>query len=688
MGFLTLTGNLEVIEITDTHIRIKTFVSFNCYNRSGGLINRTSLSSELNRANFMNSELNKFILVGCDDLATIEGNLGRNFTSGCMSVCSDSQDVLSGSCSGSGCCQISIPKGLKGFEVELSSKRNHTEVSSFNLCGYAFLGEEKSFRFGGASDLSDPTFINRIEESVPRVLDWVIANNSCVDAKNSNDFACLQNSHCVDSDTGFAGYRCSCNQGFEGNPYLPSGCTDIDECMDPNNLCEKKCINTPGGYNCSCPDGFFGDGRKDGRGCIAKNSQSLVVKIILGMTTGFGMLFFILSTWWIYKLVRKRNILKLRQKFFKRNGGFLLQKQLTSGEEGNVEKTKLFTSKELEKATDRYNENRILGKGGQGTVYKGMLRDGKIVAVKKSTKVDEGQLDQFINEVVILSQINHRNVVRLHGCCLETEVPLLVYEFIPNGTLFQYIHYQNEDFPLTWDVRLRIAIEVATALSYLHCAASIPIYHRDIKSTNILLDDKYKAKVADFGTSRSIGVDQTHLTTRVLGTFGYLDPEYFQSGQFTEKSEVYSFAVVLVELLTGQKPISSIGSDEVQSLSTYFLQTMEENRIFDIIDERVRNESRKKEIIGVANLARRCLNLSRKKRPTIKEVAMELEAIKMSKGASTIQQHYEEVEYDINEFSESWETASTSTSTTNPFGAFLGARVGFGLQKNVLFVSR
>ncbi|KAM7481424.1 hypothetical protein LguiB_006007 [Lonicera macranthoides] len=345
--------------------------------------------------------------------------------------------------------------------------------------------------------------------------------------------------------------------------------------------------------------------------------------------------------------------MKLRQKFFKRNGGFLLQKQLTSGEEGNVEKTKLFTSKELERATDRYNENRILGQGGQGTVYKGMLTDGRIVAVKKSTKVDEGQLDQFINEVAILSQINHRNVVRLHGCCLETEVPLLVYEFIPNGTLFQYIHDQNEDFPLTWDVRLRIAIEVTAALSYLHYATSMPIYHRDIKSTNILLDDKYKAKVADFGTSRSIGVDQTHLTTRVSGTFGYLDPEYFQSSQFTEKSDVYSFAVVLVELLTGEKPILSTGSsDEVRSLSAYFLQAMAENRIFDIIDERVRNESRKEEIIGVANLARRCLNLSGKKRPTMKEVAMELEAIKMSKGASTIQQHYENVEYEINEFPE------------------------------------
>ncbi|KAL9432807.1 hypothetical protein AB3S75_027760 [Citrus x aurantiifolia] len=306
---------------------------------------------------------------------------------------------------------------------------------------------------------------------------------------------------------------------------------------------------------------------------------------------------------------------------------------------------KLFTSKDLEKATDNYNANRILGQGGQGIVYKGMLADGGIVAVKKSKILDGSNLEQFINEVVILSQINHRNVVKLLGCCLETEVPLLVYEFIPNGSLDQYIHYQSEEFPITWEMRLRIAVEVSGALSYLHSAASIPIYHRDIKSANILLDDKYQAKVSDFGASRSITIDQTHLTTQVQGSFGYLDPEYFRSSHFTEKSDVYSFGVVLVELLTGQKPIRSTEAEEDKSLARYFIQAMKENCLFEVLDDRVLKEAEKVEIITVATLAKRCLNLNGKKRPTMKEVAFELRGTRESIGASILQQNCEGTDF-------------------------------------------
>ena len=357
-------------------------------------------------------------------------------------------------------------------------------------------------------------------------------------------------------------------------------------------------------------------------------------------------------------------MIKQKNTFFKRNGGLLLQQQLSS-HEANVDNTRLFNSKDLEKVTDRFNMNRILGQGGQGTVYKGMLADGRIVAVKKSRVIDEAKLEEFINEVVILSQINHRNVVKLIGCYLETEVPLLVYEYVPNGTLFQYVNGQVEEISLTWDMRLRIATEIAGALFYLHSAASTPIYHRDIKSTNILLDDKYRAKVADFGTSRTIAVDQTHLTTLVHGTFGYLDPEYFQSSQFTEKSDVYSFGVVLAELLTGEKAISSTRTQESRSLATYFIQSVEENNLFDIIDSRVLTEGKKEDIITVANLAKRCLNLNGKKRPTMKEVAMELEAIQMLQKVPNLQQNYEELQYVQAEINELWDVVPTSTVPTS-----------------------
>ncbi|XP_034197728.1 putative peroxisomal acyl-coenzyme A oxidase 1.2, partial [Prunus dulcis] len=211
----------------------------------------------------------------------------------------------------------------------------------------------------------------------------------------------------------------------------------------------------------------------------------------LGLGAGVGLLLLLIGVCWVHKIVKKRKTIARKKMLFKRNGGLLLEQQLSSGEV-NVDNIKLFNSKELEKATNNFSIDRILDQEGQGTVYKGMLADGRIVAIKKSKILDKSMLSEFIHEVVILSQINHRNVVQIMGCCLETEVPLLVYEFIPNGTLSQYIQGQIEEFPLTWDMRLQIATEVAGALSYVHGVASFPIYHRDIKSANILLDRKYR----------------------------------------------------------------------------------------------------------------------------------------------------------------------------------------------------
>lgn len=328
----------------------------------------------------------------------------------------------------------------------------------------------------------------------------------------------------------------------------------------------------------------------------------------------------------VYQRIAERREIKRKLELFKRNGGVLLQQQLSSQEE-EVAKGKLFNYNELEKATDRFNKDLVLGKGGQGTVYKGMLADGRIVAVKKSIAVDEGKVEQFINEILILSQINHRNIVRLLGCCLEAEVPLLVYEYISNGTLYQYLHEPSEEFPVSWEVCVRLATEVAASLSYLHSAASIPIYHRDIKSTNILLDKNRRAKLADFGTSRSVPLEKTHITTLVKGTFGYLDPEYLQTSQFTDKSDVYSFGVVLVELLTRQKPICSQRADDGRGLAMYFIISMENDQLFNILDRRILQQGEEEEIVAVAELAKRCLHLNGRSRPTMREVAMVLEGM-------------------------------------------------------------
>lgn len=332
--------------------------------------------------------------------------------------------------------------------------------------------------------------------------------------------------------------------------------------------------------------------------------------------------------------------MKLKETFFQQNGGLLLQQQLADKYKGSAESARVFSEEELRKATNNYDENMILGQGGYGIVYKGVLADNKVVAIKKSRIGDQSQIEQFINEVIVLSQINHRNVVKLIGCCLETEVPLLVYEFITNGTLSDHIHSKDHfnDSSLSWEMRLKIATETAGALSYLHLSASLPIIHRDIKTANILLDDNYTAKVADFGASRLVPIDQTQLTTLVQGTLGYLDPEYFHTSQLTEKSDVYSFGVVLAELLTGEKALCPHRRECDRNLAMYFVSSMKQDRLLQILDRRLNHvvggdhhERSSTSIIQqlkvVANLVKRCIAVRGEDRPTMKEVATELEGL-------------------------------------------------------------
>ncbi|KAK4724708.1 hypothetical protein R3W88_027487 [Solanum pinnatisectum] len=623
--------NIEVYDISDAELRISCDFGWRCYDSTGALLDQDMVSITF----FESSPY-----IGCDDYGSISGS--NNFEYGCHVSCTSKEDVMNrGECMGKGCCQKQIPKGLKYYNTTMSSTGNHTDVWSFNSCGYAFLGEADRFHFRGLPDLGDDLtvdyFYERLKATVPIVLDWAIGGLTCAQALKREDYACRENSHCVDSDTGLGGYRCSCNTGYHGNPYLNQGCQDIDECADPStNSCERICINIPGSYNCSCPDGYTDDGKNDGRGCIPPYSVFPWIKFSLGI--GIGFISLVVGITWLYFSIKKRKLIKVREKFFQQNGGLLLQQRIST-KEGGVEATRIFTAEELKKATNSYANDRILGRGGNGIVYRGVLRDTRIVAIKKSRTVDESQIEQFINEVVILTQINHRNVVRLFGCCLEDEVPLLVYECVSEGNLYKHIHNQRGAGCLNWQNRLRIAAETATALAYLHSFASMPIIHRDVKSANILLDNVYTAKVADFGASRLIPLDQTHVATLVQGTSGYLDPEYFRTSQLTDKSDVYSFGVVLAELLTGLKPVIRDTNDEQKNLADYFVSSLNNNHLFKILNHRVLQEGSLEQLQKMAELVKNCLHLQGEDRPTMKEVAIELECLRKLTGISLSNQH-------------------------------------------------
>uniref|UniRef100_A0A8I6Y6H7 Protein kinase domain-containing protein n=1 Tax=Hordeum vulgare subsp. vulgare TaxID=112509 RepID=A0A8I6Y6H7_HORVV len=289
--------------------------------------------------------------------------------------------------------------------------------------------------------------------------------------------------------------------------------------------------------------------------------------------------------------------------------------------------------RELEKATNKFHPSRKLGGGGHGTVYKGILSDLHVVAIKRSNIVVKSEINEFINEVSILSQINHRNIVKLFGCCLETEVPLLAYEFISNGTLCDYLH-RKPLRSLPWQDILRIATEIGNALSYLHSGISVPVIHRDIKSTNILLDDALTATVSDFGASRYIPRDKTTITTMVQGTLGYLDPMYFYCGRLTEKTDVYSFGVVLVELLTRKMPIR-YRSPTGEGLVAQFVELLAEGKLVEILDPQVMEEGGS-QVEVVASLAMSCTKLRGEERPTMRSVEMTLEALQGPKKLSLV----------------------------------------------------
>ncbi|KAF5469080.1 hypothetical protein F2P56_013178 [Juglans regia] len=290
----------------------------------------------------------------------------------------------------------------------------------------------------------------------------------------------------------------------------------------------------------------------------------------------------------------------------------------------------LFTYTELEEATNNFDSHKELGDGGFGIVYYGKLRDGRAVAVKRLYENNYKRVEQFMNEVVILTRLRHRHLVSLYGSTSRHSRELvLVYEYVPNGTVADHLHGERaKPGALPWPTRLNIAIETASALTYLHASA---IIHRDVKTNNILLDDNFCVKVADFGLSRLFPTDVTHVSTAPQGTPGYVDPEYHECYQLTEKSDVFSFGVVLIELISSMPAVDITRHRHEINLSNMAVNKIQNKTLHELVDKTLGFESDskvKRTITAVAELAFQCLQHDKESRPSMAELLEELNDIR------------------------------------------------------------
>ncbi|KAE9595896.1 putative protein kinase RLK-Pelle-RKF3 family [Lupinus albus] len=290
---------------------------------------------------------------------------------------------------------------------------------------------------------------------------------------------------------------------------------------------------------------------------------------------------------------------------------------------------KWFHISELERATNKFSQKNMIGQGGDGVVYKGTLQDGTLVAVKEIFGLETKGDEEFCYEVEIISKIKHRNLVALRGCCVTSDNSkgkrrFLVYDYMPNGSLSYQLSIVGAN-RLTWPQRKNIIIDVAKGLSYLHYEIKPPIYHRDIKATNILLDSKMKAKVADFGLAKQGSEGQSHLTTRVAGTYGYLAPEYALYGQLTDKSDVYSFGIVILEIMSGRKVLDSNMSSSLVLITDWAWTLAKSGKTEEILDQSIREQGPEKIMERFVLVGILCAHAMVALRPTVSEALKMLE---------------------------------------------------------------
>ncbi|PQQ01170.1 LEAF RUST 10 DISEASE-RESISTANCE LOCUS RECEPTOR-LIKE PROTEIN KINASE-like 1.2 isoform X2 [Prunus yedoensis var. nudiflora] len=388
--------------------------------------------------------------------------------------------------------------------------------------------------------------------------------------------------------------------------------------------CEKssgRCGFKNNEFVCFCSD------RPRSQTCDHDNSWNWKRKIVIGVCTAAATVLIMCVVFFVYQ---RRNRKQYDPSSFVPRSIFSKQTSMDDMERGSTYLgVHLFTYRELEEATNYFDSAKELGDGGFGTVYHGNVRDGRAVAVKRLYENNCKRVEQFMNEIEILAHLRHQNLVLLYGCTSRhSRELLLVYEYIPNGTLAEHLHGERaKPGALPWLTRMNIAIETASALSYLHAS---DIIHRDVKTTNILLDNNFCVKVADFGLSRLFPTDVTHISTAPQGTPGYVDPEYNQCYQLTSKSDVYSFGVVMIELISSLPAVDITRHRHEINLSNMAINKIQNHALHELVDTCLGFESDyriRKMIIAVAELAFRCLQSDKDMRPSMPDVLDELQRI-------------------------------------------------------------
>ncbi|XP_028773770.1 receptor-like protein kinase FERONIA [Neltuma alba] len=345
-----------------------------------------------------------------------------------------------------------------------------------------------------------------------------------------------------------------------------------------------------------------------------KNRSKIVIGVILGVSASIVIL---ISSIAFFLITRGKNI--------KSSDGTC--KCITNGSAVPTELCHRFSLAEVRAATNNFDELFIIGVGGFGNVYKGYIKDGQTpVAIKRLKQGSQQGLHEFRTEIEMLSQLRHNHLVSLIGYCNDGNEMILVYEFMARGTLRDHL-YNSNNHPLSWKQRLKICRSAAQGLHYLHAGAIRNIIHRDVKTTNILLDEKWVAKFSDFGLSKigPTGMSRSHITTVVKGSIGYLDPEYYKRQRLTLKSDVYSFGVVLLEVLCGRPPFLRTLEKEKASLVEWVRKCHHEGVICETVDSFIIESIRPESLKAFSDMALKCLEDDPNERPSMSEVEWSLE---------------------------------------------------------------